>query len=270
MFVFVVVPIFVALYISFTSYSIITPPRWIGWWNYLDLLEDPLFWRSIINTAYFTGVTVPAGVALSLALAIFINRQLQGVGFFRSVYYAPVIMPMVAAALIWNMFYDPNIGLFNYIREQFGLAPIRWLNSTQWAMPSVILMSIWKSFGFNMVIFLAGLQSIPKELYEAAEIDGATRLRVFWGITLPLLKMSMLYVIITSTIGAFQVFSQVYVMTGGGPSNSTTTIVHQIYRTAFVHLDMGYASAMAFVLFLFLGILSAINMKLFGGKNPYN
>ena len=267
--IFVVAPIFVVLWLSFTSYNIISPPEWIGLFNYEDLFYDRLFWKSVINTLYYTVVSVPLGVFLALLLALFLNRSVSFVGLFRTIYYAPVVAPMVAVSLVWIIFYDPTLGLFNYLLSLVDLPPVRWLNSTQWAMPSVILMSVWKSLGYNMVIFLAGLQSIPKELEEAAQIDGASSGRVFWHVILPLLRPSMVYVVLTSIIGSFQVFSQVFVMTNGGPNNSTTTIVHQIYRTAFVHLDMGYASAMALLLFAFLITLSLLNIRFLRGDGMY-
>ncbi|MET0744335.1 MAG: sugar ABC transporter permease [Microvirga sp.] len=267
--VFVVLPILLVVYLSFTSYDILGAPKWIGLLNYEDLLDDDVFWTAVRNTAYYTVVTVPVGMALSLALALFINRQLPGIGFFRTVYYAPVVAPLVTSALVWMLFYSETTGLFNYLLSLMGLAPKQWLNSTTWAMPSVILMSIWKSLGFNMVIFLAGLQSIPRELYEAASLDGAGPVRGFRHITLPLLTPSTVYVTITSIIASFQVFSQVFVMTAGGPNNATTTIVHQIYRTAFVHLEVGYASAMALALFVILVAASLVNLRLFARKEIY-
>jgi multiple sugar transport system permease protein len=269
LFIFVVVPIFLVFYLSFTEYDILRPPRWIGLFNYEDLWYDRLFWRSVSNTVYYTVVTVPLGMFLSLMLAMFINRQLPGIGFFRTAFYLPVVAPMVAVALVWSIFYDPTIGLFNYILSLFDRPAIGWLNSTQWAMPSIILMSIWKGLGYNMVIFLAGLQAIPRELHEAAAIDGASKPRIFWSVTLPLLTPSTIYVVITSIIASFQVFSQVYVMTNGGPNNSTTTIVHQIYRTAFVHLEMGYASAMALILFVILIVMSLLNLVFLNRDKVY-
>lgn len=269
MLVFVVVPIFLVVYLSFTSYDIISAPKWIGILNYEDLLEDDVFWTAVRNTAYYTAVTVPVGMVLSLLLSLFINRHLPAIAFFRTIYYAPVVAPLVTTALVWMLFYSETIGLFNYVLSLFGFAPAQWLSSSTWAMPSVIIMSIWKGLGFNMVIFLAGLQSIPRELYEAASLDGAGKIRSFRHITLPLLAPSTVYVIITSVIASFQVFSQVFVMTNGGPNNSTTTIVHQIYRTAFVHLEMGYASAMALALFVILVAASLVNLRLFSRKEIY-
>lgn len=259
--IFVVVPIFLVLYLSFTTYDIIRAPRWIGLGNFTDLLDDPLFFTAVRNTLVYTAVTVPLGIALSLGLAVLVNQRVMGVAIFRTIFYAPVMAPIVAVALVWVLFYDPTIGLFNYLLRLLGLPPERWLTSSALAMPSIIVMSLWKGLGLNMVIFLAGLQAIPRELHEAASLDGAGKLREFWSITLPLLAPSMIYVLVTSLVASFQVFSQVYVMTNGGPNNATTTIVHQIYRTAFVHLDLGYASAMALVLFVILVLASLANIR---------
>lgn len=259
--VFVVLPIFLAFYLSFTSYNILKPPRWIGLGNFEDLVDDPLFLTAVRNTLVYTAATVPLGIALSLGLALLVNRRLPGAAAFRTIFYAPVVAPIVAVALVWVLFYDPTVGLFNYALGRFGIAPQRWLASSALAMPSIVAMSLWKGLGLNMVIFLAGLQAIPRELYEAAWLDGAGPLRAFRSITLPLLMPSMVYVLVTSIVTSFQVFSQVYVMTGGGPNNATTTIVHQIYRTAFVHLDLGYASAMAIVLFIVLVVASLANVR---------
>ena len=257
------------LALSFTSYDVLTPPEWVGWRNYADLRLDPVFKRSVWNTLLYTLGTVPTGMALSLGFAILVNRNLPAFGLFRTVYYIPVVTPMVAAAVAWAWLYDPTIGFLNYLLNKLGSPGLPWLTDPRWAMPSIILMSLWKGFGYNMVIFLAGLQGIPRELYEAAATDGATRVRQLWHITLPLLRPTTLYVLVTSIIGSFQVFSQVYVMTQGGPNNSTTTIVHQIYQNAFVYMDMGYAAAMAVLLFAILVVLSGASFRLLGERGLY-
>ena len=259
---FVVLPMFLVFWLSFTDYNILNAPEWIGVGNYQDLLSDPLFWTAVRNTLYYTAVIVPVGLVLSLLLAVFVNQRLPAISLFRTIFYAPVLMPIVAAALVWMLFYNPATGLFNWLLSLMGVPAQQFLTSRSLAMPSLIVMSLWKSVGFNMVIFLAGLQAIPRELYEAASLDGAARVRSFFSITVPLLTPSFIYVITTSLIQSFQVFSQIYVMTNGGPDNATTTIVHQIYRNAFVHLDMGYASAMAVLLFLVLVIASLANVRL--------
>ncbi|MBV9814077.1 MAG: sugar ABC transporter permease, partial [Acetobacteraceae bacterium] len=224
LFVFVVLPMFLVFALSFTSYNILKPPRWIGLGNFQDLLDDPLFLTALRNTLVYTLATVPLGIVLSLALALLVNRRLPGAALFRTIFYAPVMTPIVAVALVWVLFYDPTVGLFNYVLSRVGVAPQRWLTSSALAMPSVVAMSLWKGLGLNMVIFLAGLQAIPRELYEAAWLDGAGPTRAMRSVTLPLLMPSFVYVLVTSVVASFQVFSQVYVMTNGGPDNATTTL----------------------------------------------
>lgn len=268
--IWVVLPIFGVFYLSFTQYDILTPPEWIGMWNYEDLWYDRLYWKAFGNTLYFTAVAMPTSVFLSLMLALLVNRKFKGAWLFRTIYYLPVVSPLIATALVWILFYEVSTGLFNYLLRQVGISPLGWLTSPAFAMPGVIAMSVWKGLGFNMVIFLAALQAVPRELHEAAAIDGADKIRQFWSITLPLLRPAMTYVLITTLISSFQVFAQVYVMTNGGPNNSTVTLVHLIYRTAFQNLDFGYASAMAVVLFFILVIASFINLRLVSRGDLYN
>ncbi|WP_080823639.1 carbohydrate ABC transporter permease [Agrobacterium genomosp. 2] len=268
--VWVVLPIFIVFYLSFTTYDVLKPAEWIGFLNYEDLLYDGLFWRALGNTLYYTVWSVPSGIIASLMLAMLINTKLPGAGIYRTIFYIPVVAPLIAAALVWILFYDASSGFFNYVLGQFGIRPVDWLNNSYTAMPAIILMSVWKGLGFNMVIFLAALQAIPRELHEAAALDGAGRVRQFFAITLPLLTPATVYVVITSLIASFQVFAQVIVMTNGGPNNSTVTIVHYIYRTAFQNLEFGYASAMAMVMFLLLVLASFINLRLFSRKKLFD
>jgi multiple sugar transport system permease protein len=268
--IWVVAPIFIVAGLSFTTYNVLEPARWAGYWNYEDLLYDDLFWRAVRNTAVFTLWSMPIGICLSLLLAMLINTRLPGAAVYRTIFYIPVVAPLIAVALVWILFYDTSNGFFNFVLRQFGISPVQWLTSEATAMPAIIAMSVWKGLGFNMVIFLAALQAIPRELYEAASLDGANRPRQFWEITLPMLTPATVYVVITSLISSFQVFAQVYVMTNGGPNNSTITVVHYIYRTAFQNLDFGYASAMAMVMFLLLVLASFANLRLFGRSRVYD
>lgn len=268
--VWVVAPIFIVALLSFTEYSVLEPPKWAGFWNYQDLLSDDLFWRAVRNTVRFTAWSVPVGILLSLLLAMLIDTRLPGAALFRTVFYLPVVAPLIAVALVWILFYDSSSGLLNHALGLVGISPVAWLSSEATAMPAIIIMSVWKGLGFNMVIFLAALQAIPRELHEAAALDGAGRVRQFWEITLPMLKPATIYVVITSLVASFQVFAQVYVMTNGGPNNSTITIVHYIYRTAFQNLEFGYASAMAMVMFLLLVTASFVNLRLFGRSRVYD
>ena len=267
--VFVVSPIFLVFTLSFTQYDILTPPQWVGSWNFEDLWVDDLFWKAVGNTVTYTAVSVPTSVVLSLLLALLVNRRLPGAAFFRVVYYIPVVAPLVAVSVVWILIYQTANGLANYLLSLFDIAPVQWLTSERLAMPSIIVMSVWKGLGFNMVIFLAALQAIPRDLLDAAAIDGAGPARRLWSVTLPLLKPATLYVVVTSVIASFQVFTQVYVMTRGGPNNATVTLVHLIYRTAFVNLEMGYASAMAVILFVLLVLASLASFRLVSRDNVY-
>ena len=259
--VFMVGPLLASLGFSLLDWNLLSAPDvvWLG--NYLELFRDAEFWRSLRATFYYLVGSVPLGLVLSLALALALNQRIRGIRFFRTVYFIPVVSSMVAVALMWRWMYNPTSGILNYmLNETFAFLrlPLRapdWLQSPVWAMPAIILMSVWKGMGYNMVLFLAGLQGIPRHLYEAAEIDGASNQRQFWTITLPLLTPTTFFVLIMSIIGSFQVFEQAYIMTQGGPVRSTVTTVYYIYENGFEWHKMGYASAVAWVLFaLILGV----------------
>ncbi len=268
--VFVIFPVVSAFYYSLTSYDLMDAPKWAGLKNYRLLIQDERFSRSVFNTLYFAGVTVPAGVITSLLLATLINRHIRGIYFFRAMFYMPVVSSFVAVSLIWLWFYEPNFGLFNDTLETIGLSRQKWLKSPDQAMLSIILLSIWKNMGLNMVIYLAGLQGIPPHLYEAAEIDGAGRISIFSRITLPLLAPTTYFVVIVYFIGALQMFVQVFIMTQNssntsawaGPLDSTLTVVVLVYQNAFEYLKMGYASAVSFALFVIIAFVTVINSKL--------
>ncbi len=285
-FVFVLVPVVAAFYLSFCRYDIIHSPNWIGLTNYQrigrDVADHGVFYLSLRNTAQYAIGTIPLGMALALTLALLVNVGLRGVSIYRTTYYLPVVTSLVAISMVWMWLYDPNYGLLNYLLElvsraasvvmqrHISLPPQTWLANPKQAMPAIVLMSIWRGLGYNMVIYLAGLQGIPEHLYEAAKLDGATPWQRFKAITWPLLKPTTAFIFVVSVIGASQVFAQVYVMTNGGPNNATTTIVHQIFQNAFSFMKMGYASAMAFVLFGIIFVLSLVNLRLLrGGEVEY-
>ncbi len=285
-FLFVLIPVLAALYLSFCRYDIIHSPVWIGLGNYARIARDlsghGVFYLSLRNTAQYAVGTIPVGMALALGLALLVNAGLRGVSLYRTSYYLPVVTSLVAVSMVWMWLYDPTYGLLNYGLELLSrglsfvahrkveIPPQTWLADPGQAMPAIIAMSIWRGLGYNMVIYLAGLQGIPDHLYEAATIDGASRWQQFWAITWPLLKPTTAFILVISVIGASQVFAQVYVMTNGGPNNATTTIVHQIFQNAFSFLKMGYASAMAFVLFALIFLLSLITLRLTrGGQVEY-
>ena len=273
-FVFLILSIIASLYYSFTDYDLMSAPRMAGLKNYRNLLEDARFHRSITNTLYFAGVVVPIGTAVSLGLAQLINRQIRGIYAFRAAFYTPVVSSFVAVSLIWLWFYEPQFGLFNDMLEGVGLPRLKFLRGAQTSMPSIILLSVWKNMGLNMVIYLAGLQGIPSHLYEAASIDGAGRYAKFFRITLPLLAPTTYFVVIVFFIGALQMFVQVWITTTGtgfetgvrelvgGPLDSTLTVVILIYENAFAYLKMGYASSMSFALFLVVAVVTVLNSRL--------
>lgn len=266
--VFVLVPIFASLYLSFTEYDVLSPPKWVGLKNYTTLLfEDRLFWKAVANTFLYVGGTVPTGITLALVLAMAVDHSRLKY-FFRTVYFLPTITAIVAVSVIWKWLYaSGKYGLINYVLMSFGVEPVDWLSNPRTTLPAIILMSIWGGLGYNFIIFLAGLQGIPRTVYEAAQIDGASRWQSFWHITLPLLRPVMIFVILMSLIGSFQVFDQVYILTQGteyvgGVLHSALTIVTYLYERGFERFYMGYASAIAYLLFSVIFLLTMLNLKL--------
>lgn len=254
-------PVLAAIGISFSNWDVITPPTFAGLENYQNLLKDPTFRKALLNTVYYVGVMVPVSTVLSLGLALLMNQKLRAITWYRTAYFLPVVSSTVAVALVWSWIYSKDFGLLNYVLRSLGLEPIAWLSSTKWAMPAVIIMGVWGILGEGMIIFLAGLQSISQSYYEAAEVDGASGWQKLWRITLPLITPSLFFFFIITMINAFQAFEQIYIMTRGGPVNSTTTIVYYIYRNAFRNFKMGYASSQAIVLFLIIMILTLISWR---------
>lgn len=269
LFLFSVIPFFQGIYYSLTDYPILESPTFIGLQNFVSLARDPLFAASFTNTLVYMSATVVLRVVIGLALAVALNSRLRGRVFFRAIFYLPVIAPLVTVSVVWRIIFDTYSGVLNAGLDVFGIAPIPWLTSTQWAMPAIIIMSVWKTFGWNIVIFLAGLQSIPTILHEAAAIDGATRWRTFFHVTLPLLRPTILLAVVTSTINSSQVFDQVYVMTRGGPGYSTMTLGQMVYTAAFQDYEMGYASAVSVVLLIITLILTLIQFRFLGKEVSY-
>jgi multiple sugar transport system permease protein len=256
--IFFFIPVIAAFVLSFTDFDIyalgtLDYARFIGIRNYVQLVSDPLFWKALKNTFYFLLVGGPLSVAVSLAAALMLQSSLiRFKGVFRTAYFAPVVTTLVAVAVVWRFVYHPRFGLLNYALSFLGIQPVDWLGDPTWAMPAIILMAVWKNFGYNMIIFIAGLQNIPKEFYEAASIDGAGKLQQFTSITLPLLAPTTIFISIITMIGYFQLFAEPYVMTQGGPLNSTLSIVLLMYQQGFRWWNMGYSAALAFVLFAFI------------------
>jgi multiple sugar transport system permease protein len=249
-------PIVASLLLSFTDFDIYAVARLdnvqvVGPRNYVTLLSSPLFWLALRNTFYFVLVGGPLSLLAALGAALLVNARLARFkGFFRTVYFAPFVTTLVAVAIVWRYLYHPTYGLLNYALGGLGIGPVDWLGTPRWAMPAIIVMAVWKSFGYNMLILIAGLQAIPDELYEAAVLDGAGAWRRFRHVTLPMLAPTMVFVGLVTMIGYFQVFAEPYVMTQGGPLRSTTTMVLLMYEEGFRWWRMGYAAAIAFVLFV--------------------
>lgn len=247
--VFLAGPMVASLYFSFTEYKVIQPPRWIGLGNYTRMFGDDLFYQALSVTARYTVVSVPLGIIVALALAILLNQRIAARGLLRTVFYLPSIISGVAVAIVFAWIFNAQFGVLNYLLSLVKVQGPNWLGSPRWALWAFVLMSLW-GVGGNMVIFLAALQGVPKTLYEAGELDGATNWRRFWHITLPLISPAILFVAIIGIIGSFQTFTQSYIMTGGGPANSTLFFLLYLYKNAFNWFEMGYASALAWLLFL--------------------
>ena len=251
-------PVAASLLLSFTDFDIyalgrLDRLRFIGLENYRRLLNDPMFWTALKNTLYFVVVGGPLSVLVSLGAALLVNHRLTRFqGVFRTLLFLPVVTTLVAVAVVWRYLYHPRYGFLNYVLGLAGLPPIEWLGDPDWAMPAIILMAVWKNFGFNMVVFIAGLQSIPHRLYEAAEIDGADGWSQFRYITLPTLAPTFLFVTVITLIGYFQLFAEPYVMTQGGPTDSTLSVALLMFQEGFRWWNLGYAAAVAFVLFLII------------------
>ncbi|MFC4101339.1 carbohydrate ABC transporter permease [Paenibacillus xanthanilyticus] len=255
---FLLLPVLATFAISFSSWNLSDSFAFNGIDNYKELFHDPVFRQVLGNTLYFTAASVPIGIVISLLLAVFLNQKLRFIRFYRAAFFIPVISSMVAVSVIWQWIYNPEYGLLNYALSWFGIDGPAWLTDPSWAMPTVIITSIWKSLGFNMLIFLAGLQSISDSYYEAADIEGAKWYSKFWRITLPLLSPTTFFVTVMSIINSFQVFDTVYLMTQGGPARSTSVLVYYIFQNAFQYFRMGYASAMAYVLFFIVLLITFI------------
>jgi multiple sugar transport system permease protein len=259
--VFLIVPMAASLGISLYDWELLVQPHFIGLDNFKNLLSDTVFRQVLINTAYYTLGLVPLNIVVSLGLALWLNTRLRFRNVYRLAFFVPVVTVTVAVALIWKWLYDPFAGLIDELLRLVGVQGPSWLSDPHWAMPALILMSVWKGFGYNMVLFLAGLQGIPSTMYEAATIDGASPWQRFWRITLPLLSPTMFFAVVMTVISSFQVFDQAYVMTGGGPANATNTIVLYIYQNGFQFFRMGYASAIAWVLFALIFIITLVQLR---------
>lgn len=261
---FVFWPIVQIFRLSAHNYSLVQAVNpFTGLANFRELFGDSRFWNAFRNTLYYTVGAVPLTTCLSLAVALGLNERLRGSTLLRSVYFLPALSSLAVMGLVWQYLLNPDIGTISYWLHELGLPRTDFLQSTTLALPSVTLVGVWKNLGFDVVLFLAGLQGIPEMYYDAAKIDGATRRQRFWHVTLPSLRPTMLFVVVTSVIGSFQVFDQVYVMTRGGPLFHTETLVTYMYHEGFEVFHLGYASAIAVVLFIFVLLMSAFQLKVF-------
>jgi multiple sugar transport system permease protein len=256
--IFFFLPVAASFLLSITDFDIyavgdLSNARFVGLRNYAELFRNPLFWTAVRNTFYFALVGGPITVAVALAAALLVNAKVvRFKSVFRTIYFAPFVTTLVAVAIVWRYLYNPQYGLLNYALGFVGVDPVNWLGDPRWAMPAIILLAVWKNFGYHMLIFIAGLQAIPDELYEAAELDGAGAIRRFWHVSLPMLAPTFFFVGVVTMIGYFQLFAEPYVMTLGGPLRSTTSLVLLMYEEGFRWWRMGVAAAIAFVLFVLI------------------
>lgn len=260
--VFILGPMVVSLYWSFTKYEFPISPRWVGMQNYVHAFaQDELFPKALWNTAYYVLLSVPLGLIISLFLALLLDRKIAGRALWRTIYYIPSIVPAVVTAFLFTYLFQPDYGLINGLLAKFGIEGPGWFNSVAWAKPTFILLALWGAGGPTMIIFLAGLQNVPTELYEAAEVDGAGRFRRFWHITIPMLSPVIFFNLVTGLIAAFKIFTTAYVATGGGPYYASYFYVLHLFNVFFKYLRMGYASALAWILFVIIMIFTLIQLR---------
>lgn len=262
-------PVIASAYYSLTAYNLMTPPFFVGFMNYMTMFKsDPLFWQSLWNTVYFTFVSVPLQVAISILLAMLLNTKLLGRSFWRAVYFFPTVVPSVVVAVLWMALLNPQGGLINEFLGFLHIPQPTWLASPNWAMPALILVSLW-GIGSTVIIFLAGLQDVPRHLLEASEIDGAGPFARVWHVTVPMISPVILFNFVVNLIGSFQTFTTNYIMTNGGPMNSTLMFPLYLYQNAFENIRMGYASAQGWVLFVVVLLLTMVSFKVTRGRVHY-
>ena len=255
-------PFLHSIYLSFTDFRLLNVPSFTGFENPRRLVQDALFWKSLrVTTLYVLG-TVPIGNALALVISMVLAQKLKGVNVWRTIYFLPSVVAGVAIAVMWSFIFNPDFGLFNIILSWFGVAGPGWLSSERWALPAIIIMGWWQSLGTQMVIYLAGFKGIPQVLYESAEIDGANGWNKFWSITIPMLSPTIFFNVVVGLIGAFQVFDPAFVLTDGGPNNATRTYIFGVFEQAFIFTNMGYASLLAWVLFIVILVFTYFTIEI--------
>ncbi len=257
-FIFIIIPVICSFGLSFSKWDLLNPIQFVGLANYKEIFSEPLFYKIFWNTVVFALTTSIFGVIIPLILACILNSKIRGSEFYKTAYFLPFITPMIVIGVVWEWIFDPNIGLLNHILHLH----LNWLYDTHFAMPALIIVSVWKLIGYNMVIFLSSLSGISQSLFEAAKIDGATPVQTFKNVTVPLLSPTIFFVIIITAISSFQVFDLIYLMTQGGPLDSTNVLVYAIYKNAFEYFNVGKASAIAYVLFTLILVLTLIQWNL--------
>lgn len=257
---FMLIPIIVTFILSLTQYDMITAPKFIGFTNYINMAKDPIVHQVTLNTIVYTVMVVPVGMCISLFLAILLDQKIAFRRFYRAAFFLPAITSMVVVAIVWQWVYNPEFGLLNYFLSLFGIKGPKWLQDANSSLISLAIVGVWKNVGYNMIIFLSGLQGISTTYYEASMLDGANRWQQFRFITLPMLSPTTFFIFIMSIISSFQVFDQVMLMTKGGPGRSSSVLVHYLYQNAFVYFQLGYACAIAYLLFFIVMILTIFNM----------
>jgi len=274
--IFTSIPVVASMVLSFLDWDLLSPARFVGFDNFIALFQDPFFWQYSWNTIYLM-LAIPLSMAGSLILAIGMNQKLKGIIFFRTIYFLPTLCAGVAIYMLWRLIYNPEFGVLNTFIAKIGEVlhiPLKgpyWLTDERWAKPALIIMSVWQSVGgYNMILYLAALQGVPRDLYDAAEVDGANAWQKFWAVTWPQISPATFFIAIMSIIGGFQAgFDPAYIMTGGGPNGSTTTIIYYIYNNAFEWHKMGYAAAIAWVLFIVVFIFTVLQWRFFGKQVHY-
>lgn len=256
--IFIIIPVICSFGLSFAKWDLLNPIQFVGLTNYREIFSEALFYKILLNTVVFALATSVLGVIIPLVLACILNSKIRGAEFYKTAYFLPFITPMIVIGVVWEWIFDPNIGLLNHVLHLH----INWLYDTHFAMPALIIVSVWKLIGYNMVIFLSSLSGISQSMFEAAKIDGANKLQTFKNVTVPLLSPTIFFVVIITAISSFQVFDLIYLMTQGGPLNSTNVLVYAIYQNAFEYFNVGKASAIAYVLFVIILVLTLVQWNL--------
>jgi multiple sugar transport system permease protein len=267
--VFFAIPVVLVFVYSFLRWNLLTPPSWAGFSNFTEIFTKDHAAHSLLITAYYVLLNIPLQTVLAIVLALMLNRRLPAMGVFRTLYVVPYMATPVAMAVVWGWIFDPKLGAINVLLGQLGVHGPAWLSNSALALPVIAIINVWQYLGYNMLFFLAGLQAIPRHLYEAADIDGAGKVKQFFRISLPLLNPTLLFVLVTDVIGSFQIFDTVWVLTQGGPGNSTEVLNVSIYQTAFVNFNIGQASAMSLVLFAPILLVTILQFTYFRRRTVY-